>query len=86
MDEQPTPAKPVKQVDAACRNCAFWREAPLGPVPEIGAPKRGLCFALPPTPAVKFKDGHIAGQTNLRPGTLETEFCMAFFTPLALTE
>lgn len=78
--------KPVVQVTASCKECAFWRESPAGPVPTIGAPKRGICFALPPTPAVRFKDGQISGQTNLRPATLETEFCMAFFQPLALSE
>jgi hypothetical protein len=86
MYDQPLPAKPVRQVDAKCMNCAFWRETKLaGPV-EIGAPKRGLCWAVPPTPVIRFVNGNPQGQTNVRPATAEGEMCYAFFTPLAMSE
>lgn len=69
-------------IQALCGNCALWRVIEMsGPV-EIGSPKRGNCFALPPTPCAIFAPGgrSILGQVNIRPAVLETETC-GMFTP-----
>lgn len=75
------PAETVT-IQALCGNCALWRVIEMaGPV-EIGSPKRGNCFALPPTPVAIFGADRrqILGQVNLRPAVLETESC-GMFTP-----
>lgn len=66
--------------EAICGNCAFWREIPpSGPV-EIGAEKRGTCYALPPTPIMRLhpQTGQPMGQGHARPLPLASETCGMF--------
>lgn len=71
-------------ITAACGNCALWRVVQMsGPV-EIGSPKRGNCYALPPTPCAIFGAGGrtIVGQVNIRPAVLDNDTC-GMFVPRA---
>ena len=58
-----------------------------GPV-DLGAGRRGLCYALPPTPWLVQVEGMVGGrkvlqtqQRNLRPMTLPTDLCMSAYNP-----
>lgn len=70
----------AKEIEAKCKNCACWvpQEMP-GPV-EIGAKKRGMCWALPPQPFpnVDPRSGKVMGQIHLRPLPMEDEQCGMF--------
>lgn len=67
-------------VQALCGNCVFWKhvETP-GPV-TIGAPRRGNCFAMPPTPVAIFAADmrSVRGQVNIRSAPNENETCGMF--------
>lgn len=71
-----------KIVEVKCSNCACWIEQQAaGPV-EIGAKKRGLCWAMPPSPFPRIdpRTGNIIGQFHLRPTPMEDEQCAMFQT------
>jgi len=61
-----------------CKNCVAWQPIDLKGPHTIGEPKRGLCIMLPPSVALIIKNGQEVGQKNMRPCTLETEFCLSF--------
>lgn len=65
-----------------CVDCFFWHkiDMPAGAPVEIGAPKRGICHAQPPTPVPQIVNGQLRGQGHCRPMPMETEWC-GMFTP-----
>ncbi len=74
-EKQPTPVT----IEALCGNCAYWNKiAPQGPV-EIGAPGRGVCVLLPPTPVPRVDSmGRFISQGHCRPMPMEGEMCGQF--------
>lgn len=68
------------QITAQCGNCALWKQVDFGGPVAIGAPKRGNCYALPPTPCAIFEGRRIVGQVNLRPAVATDDTC-AMFVP-----
>lgn len=78
------PAETVT-IEAVCGNCALWRVVDMGGPVEIGAPKRGNCYALPPTPIAIFGEQakrKVVGQINLRAATTDNDTC-GMFVPRA---
>lgn len=65
-------------INAICANCALWRPVNFGGPVEIGSPKRGQCYALPPTPCAVFQGRQVVGQVNIRPVTNEPDTCGMF--------
>jgi hypothetical protein len=66
------------QITAQCGNCALWRQVDFGGPVAIGAPKRGNCYALPPTPCAILNGRQIVGQVNLRPAVTTDDTCSMF--------
>lgn len=82
MANKPGPKGPQDTIiQGCCGNCACWRLIELGGVAEIGAKRRGACFAMPPVPVLIFDGKGREGQRNIRPATTEDSGCLAFFVP-----
>jgi hypothetical protein len=74
---------------ATCGRCIFWKfvEEPAGRV-TIGAPKRGNCYGVPPTPypAQVDRTGRIVAQGNMRAVCPESEPACGLFVDAEMAQ
>jgi hypothetical protein len=74
----------MSDINYSCGACFHWalQVEGTGPV-TIGAPKRGICFGMPPTAfaVINQRDQRVAAQTNLRPVLPESERACGMFLP-----
>jgi hypothetical protein len=70
-------------VAGVCGNCLHWLIVEQrGPMIAIGAPKRGECWGVPPTPqSIIGNDGRPGAVFNMRAQTRHNERGCALFMP-----
>jgi hypothetical protein len=72
---------PLPVVSALCGNCLHWQHVEPQGIVAIGAPERGQCFGLPPTPQSVIENGRPVRTFNMRAQVAENERGCALFMP-----
>jgi hypothetical protein len=81
VNESINEGKPMNDktmMTAVCGKCVAWQPVELKGPRTIGEPRRGFCMMMPPQVALIVRNGQEVGQKNMRPATMESEFCMSF--------